>query len=479
VNTLIDIHSVSKCYHIYEHPKDRFKQALLDKWRQLGRYKEKADYYREFWALRDISFQLEAGESVGILGRNGAGKSTLLQIVVGTITPTSGNVITHGRITALLELGSGFNPEFSGRENVLLNAQILGLTEAQALDKYDEIASFADIGDFINQPVKTYSSGMMVRLAFAVQTAVDPKILIIDEALAVGDMFFQAKCMARIRKLVDSGVALLFVSHATDVVRQLCSRAVLLQNGQMVSIGQAKKVADQYSSLQLEERNQAAKVTLEGRERLEKSLRDVSPQQGDMSLLSATGSVTASAGLTVADWSDHPARQVWSAGIESYLVRAPHNRIGNGDAEIINVQMLADGNLSARFEFDEEATIRVFAGFRSKLHNVNLSLQIRNRQGTGLVFFDLRLQKQMHQEYCAGHIYLFEWKVKLPLMTESYSLQCILAHPPLHPGDDWVFIDSVPDAFEFSVSPIPNLPVSSFVVLPAKLEILDANSLVK
>jgi len=466
VNTLIDIHSVSKCYHIYEHPKDRFKQALLDKWRQLGRYKEKADYYREFWALRDISFQLEAGESVGILGRNGAGKSTLLQIVVGTITPTSGNVITHGRITALLELGSGFNPEFSGRENVLLNAQILGLTEAQALDKYDEIASFADIGDFINQPVKTYSSGMMVRLAFAVQTAVDPKILIIDEALAVGDMFFQAKCMARIRKLVDSGVALLFVSHATDIVRQLCSRAVLLQNGRLVAFGNAKKVADQYSSVQLEERNLAAKVTLEGRQRMDRTL------NGSNSI--DEGSVPDQQGIDSNPRSigtDSAGQSQWSEGVDLFLVRASHHRIGNGDAEILNFQMFSQGQLAGKFDFDENANIRVYVRFHVDLSNVTLSLQVRNRQGTGLVFFDLRLQQEMHRRYNAGQVYLFDWNMKLPLMTESYSVQCVLAHPPVIPGDDWVFIDSIPDAYEFTVSPIPDLPVSSFVVLPAQVNI--------
>lgn len=468
----IIIQSVSKCYQIYAHPKDRFKQAISNRWNKLlGRAESAEHYYKEFWALRDISFALEPGETVGILGRNGAGKSTLLQIIVGTLAPTTGEVITNGRITALLELGSGFNPEFTGRENVLLNAQILGLTPEQALDRFDEIAGFADIGDFIDQPVKTYSSGMMVRLAFAVQTAVDPKILIVDEALAVGDMFFQAKCISRIKKLVDDGVALLFVSHDTGVVRQLCSRAVLLQDGRLSAIGDAKSVADQYSSLQLDERNLAAKATLAARERLERSLMAEKSGADNFSGSEKDTGLAPDLDQTKTEWSSHPLSSEWKEGIEPFLVRASHNRTGNGEAEIINVQMLSHGKLSAHFDFDAEAKVRIFVGFRKDLNNVNLALSIRNRQGTGLVFFDLRIQKETHHVYRAGHVYAFDWEIKLPLMTEHYLLQCTLTLMPRVPGDDWVFIDSIPDAYEFSVSPIPGLPISSFVVLPAKVSI--------
>ncbi|NBS20112.1 MAG: ABC transporter ATP-binding protein, partial [Flavobacteriia bacterium] len=212
-----------------------------------------------------MTFEVSPGESVGILGKNGAGKSTLLQIIAGTLSQTDGVVHTDGRITALLELGSGFNPDFTGRENVLLNAQIMGLSHGQVAEKFDDIVSFADIGDFINHPVKTYSSGMMVRLAFAVQTAFDPKILIVDEALAVGDMFFQSKCIARIKKLIDDGVTLLFVSHDPGTVRQLCNRAVLLENGEMVCFGDAKSVADRYAASQLDERNRESIARLKER----------------------------------------------------------------------------------------------------------------------------------------------------------------------------------------------------------------------
>ena len=185
---VLRMENVSKCYEIYSKPIDRLKQILLGK---------HSKYYKEFWALRDINFEVHRGECVGVIGKNGAGKSTLLQILVGTLTQTTGNIFVNGRIAALLELGSGFNPEFTGRDNVYMNASILGLTKDEIDITYQEIVDFADIGDFIEQPVKTYSSGMLVRLAFAVQIMVHPDILIVDEALAVGDALSQQKCIHR------------------------------------------------------------------------------------------------------------------------------------------------------------------------------------------------------------------------------------------------------------------------------------------
>jgi lipopolysaccharide transport system ATP-binding protein len=234
---------VGKCYHIYANPQARFRQALLNRLPWLPRSEP---LYREYWALRDVSFTLQRGEALGVIGRNGAGKSTLLQIVAGTLDTTEGIVETSGRITALLELGSGFNPEFNGRENVFLNAQILGLSRADALARFDEVAAFADIGDFIDQPVKTYSSGMTMRLAFAVQTIFEPDILIVDEALSVGDAKFQDKCFRKIRSLRDSGVAILLVSHDVNAVTTFCDRAILLDGGRLVEEGTPRDVARRY-----------------------------------------------------------------------------------------------------------------------------------------------------------------------------------------------------------------------------------------
>lgn len=244
----IKVEKLSKCYEIYEQPHDRLKQFVLPRMQQLiGR--PPSQFYREFWALKDVSFELRKGESVGILGRNGSGKSTLLQIICGTLNPSGGSLAVSGRVAALLELGSGFNPEFTGRENVFLNATILGLSREEIDARYDQIAAFADIGEFIDRPVKTYSSGMVVRLAFAVASCVDPEILLVDEALAVGDAEFQAKCFRRFQELRQRGVTVVLVTHDIGSVVQLCNRAVILHNGELVASGLPKEMGDEYRRL--------------------------------------------------------------------------------------------------------------------------------------------------------------------------------------------------------------------------------------
>jgi lipopolysaccharide transport system ATP-binding protein len=232
---LIEASNLGKCYRIYDDPKHRLKQAI----------RRKKQYYREFWALQDVSFQVRRGETLGVIGRNGSGKSTLLQLLCGTLTPTTGNIRSQGRIAALLELGSGFNPEFSGIENVYLNASLHGLNRNETDARLDDILAFADIGDFIDQPVKTYSSGMAVRLAFAVIAHVNAEILIVDEALSVGDAFFNQKCFRFMNQQREKN-CLLFVSHDTTAIRSLCSTAILLSKGRMQSHGNANEVSNLY-----------------------------------------------------------------------------------------------------------------------------------------------------------------------------------------------------------------------------------------
>ncbi|MDR3090330.1 MAG: ABC transporter ATP-binding protein [Desulfobulbaceae bacterium] len=236
----IKVENLSKCYQIYDKPHQRLMQML---WH--GRRK----YYHEFWALKDVSFTVKPGETVGIIGKNGSGKSTLLKMICGTLNPTSGEVRASGRIAALLELGSGFNADFTGRENVYMNAAILGLSQKEIEDRFANIVAFADIGEFMEQPVKTYSSGMYVRLAFAVQAMVDPDILIIDEALSVGDVKFQAKCFERLRQLKEKGTSILLVTHSTDHIVTHCNRAVLLNEGRMLEIGDPKYISNRYLDL--------------------------------------------------------------------------------------------------------------------------------------------------------------------------------------------------------------------------------------
>lgn len=233
---VIEVNEVGKCYQIYEKPQDRLKQML---WRGRRRY------YLEFWALRNMSFTVRRGQTVGVIGRNGSGKSTLLKMLCGTLAPTTGTLTVRGRVAALLELGTGFNPEFTGRENVYLNAAILGLDDAEIERYLPEILAFADIGEFIDQPVKTYSSGMAVRLAFSVAAHVRADILVIDEALAVGDMFFVQKCMRFLRKFQEQGT-LFFVSHDTAAVVNLCDYALWLEQGQVRESGPAKEVCEHY-----------------------------------------------------------------------------------------------------------------------------------------------------------------------------------------------------------------------------------------
>lgn len=242
----IKVENLSKCYQIYDQPRDRLKQFVLPRLQRLTAQQPK-QYFREFWALKDVSFDVKKGETVGIIGRNGSGKSTLLQMICGTLTPTSGSVQTNGRVAALLELGSGFNPEFSGRENVFMNASILGLTKDEIDARFDAIASFADIGDFIEQPVKTYSSGMYARLAFSIAINVDPEILIVDEILAVGDAAFQRRCLAKFYDIRERGCTVLFVSHDQYQVKSVCQRALYLESGHQKMFGPAGSIIDAYS----------------------------------------------------------------------------------------------------------------------------------------------------------------------------------------------------------------------------------------
>ena len=239
---VISVKNLGKCYQLYAQPSDRLKQFL---WRG------KRQYFREFWALRDVSFEIAKGEVLGIIGSNGAGKSTLLQLLCGTLTPTAGQVEVRGRIAALLELGSGFNPEFTGRENVYMSASILGLSKQEIDERFEEIVEFSGIRDFIDQPVKTYSSGMYVRLAFSVATSVDPDILVVDEALSVGDGEFARKSFDRIRSMKENGKTILFCSHSLYQVEAFCDRVLWLDHGDLKLFGEPQDVVQRYSAFLL------------------------------------------------------------------------------------------------------------------------------------------------------------------------------------------------------------------------------------
>jgi lipopolysaccharide transport system ATP-binding protein len=459
----IRLQGISKCYRIYQNPQDRFKQALIDRWRRTvdwSNHNASKALYREHWALKDITFELQAGEAMGIIGRNGAGKSTLLQIIAGTLDPTEGSIETSGRITALLELGSGFNPEFNGRENVFLNAQILGMTRTAALERFDDIANFADIGDFIDQPVKTYSSGMMMRLAFAVQTAMDPRVLIVDEALAVGDMFFQAKCMDRIRQLRDKGVALLFVSHEIGSVRQLCDRALLLDQGKLLDIGPTERVADHYSKLVLREYNTRAATIVGGEKNGEASTdpnviaKKCDRTDGSSNSVSSV-SIPLGLQLNLTDLSEQEGE---------FSAKAGANRLGNGSAQFINVSLLKSGIPADTFDYGDEVTLCQFVRFRKTLRNVNIGYKIRSLQGVDIIYGDTRLTDSIGEEFKENAVYLFSWRFTLKLCHGSYSVLSGMAHLPTASGKDWEFIDVVPLCMTFRVLPRKGGMIDGFTV---------------
>lgn len=379
----VSLEKVSKCFKRYARPVDRLKELLLPGQRLAD----------EFWALRDIDLAVPKGETLGIVGRNGSGKSTLLQIIAKTLQPTTGSVQVNGRVAALLELGSGFNPEFTGRQNVFFNGRLLGLTQAELEQKFDDIASFADIGDFIDQPVKTYSSGMFVRLAFAVAVNVDPEILIVDEALAVGDVVFQHRCMQRMRNLMDSGVTTLFVSHDAGAIKTLCSSAIMIHDGRLRTAGAPNQVIINYMKLLTE---------------LELGVEFSHSEPG--SEQPASDRVPPA---------DSKLEKHQNTGVES-------TRRGNRKALIEGVTLLnqlgeAPGDV-ATFGFNEQVTLLVDVQVYEPLKSCIIGFFVCDKNGNEL------LGSNTIEENCpigrleVGERLQVEFKFKLPLKPGSYSL---------------------------------------------------------
>jgi ABC-type polysaccharide/polyol phosphate transport system ATPase subunit len=342
MSTALRIERVSKQYRIYDHPGDRLKESLT-----RGHWK----WHREFWALSDVSFEVEAGTTTGIVGPNGSGKSTLLQIVTGTLEPTHGNVSYEGRIAALLELGAGFNPEFTGIENVFMNAALIGFSRAETQKLLPEIERFAEIGAFIHQPVKTYSSGMYVRLAFATAVATHPQILIIDEALSVGDAVFQHRCLRRIKQMQESGTTILFCSHDPSAVKALCSRAILLNQGRVDTDSKPTEVLNRYQGL-----------IMEREEAYDRSARRA-----------ASGS------------KDEPTAEGLASDEDLLGQSTPLRysyRHGDGSAEVITAQLLNTSRQSAELiDSGESLLARMRVRFNSDAVDPVFGFLIRNRLG--------------------------------------------------------------------------------------------------
>lgn len=357
----ISVANLSKRYEMYDAPRDRLKQFLLPRLRRLSGQPHK-QYFREFWALNDISFEVKKGEAVGIVGRNGSGKSTLLQIITGTLSPTSGSVSTKGRIAALLELGSGFNPDFTGRENVYLNGALLGFSPEQIDEKFDAIAAFADIGQHLDQPVKTYSSGMLLRLAFAVQVQVEPEILIVDEALAVGDALFQKRCFQRIEKLVSDGTTLLFVSHDQESVRTLTNRALLLNRGNTAAWGLSSEVVLEYRKLLHDEETAYFSS-------LTKDLTDRAKQ-------------TSAISVSVESAPSSPCETDSIAAPSTGGMRSERLSFGDGGVKILQVETLnGDDHHCSMYYPGQRLRIRITCESSVNTDKLNIAVRLRNKEG--------------------------------------------------------------------------------------------------
>ncbi len=403
---VITVRDIGKLYHVYDRPQDRLKQALF-RWRNKK-------FYRDFWAVSGVSFDIMRGEAVGILGRNGAGKSTLLQIIAGTMAPTTGEIGVRGRVAAMLELGSGFNPEFTGRENVFLGGAILGITRREMEDRFDRIAAFADIGQFIDQPIKTYSSGMAARLAFAVSFSVDPDVLIVDEILAVGDIGFQQKCIARLRQLRDSGLTMLFVSHSPDAVRSICQKALFLIGGKPAFYGAAERATDLYLSHIREHTNKEALQ-----------------EQTDL-----------------------------SGPVRIKTTISGQLRYGTGHVQIEKVEVLNKrGEPCRAFALGDEVTIEATLHSEIDVKDLSVSFLVRDMTGIDLMGTTTFDEKQSAPPMKAGQRMRVRFEFVNELRSGNYGLCLAVTRVSRKDYSDVVLFDQVDGCAGFVVVPDPQRPV--------------------
>lgn len=419
--SLIKFEGVSKSYPIYRSPSDRLKELLT-----LNR----KSFHDDFWALRDISFEVDRGQTFCIVGENGSGKSTLLQIVAGILQPTSGRVHVGGRVSALLELGSGFNPEFSGRDNVYLNAAILGFTSAQTDRIYRDVERFAEIGDFINQPVKTYSSGMTVRLAFAVAIHVDPEILIVDEALAVGDIYFRQRCLRKVHELRARGVTILFVSHAAGDVKAIGDQAMWLDHGRVRGLGETDHIVSQYLAAMAEK---------------DSDYLNLKPKPA------ATGAARVLAPEVVRD------------------VPNIDHRHGDGRAEVVGIAVLEPSGARMNYLLpDSDCIVRISIEAKETIAVPNVGFMFRNHLGIDFAGTNTVREGVELPAMQAGDIYTIDFHLKLPaLYPGSFSFSPAIADGTLV---NYRMADWIDNAITLQMQPGEG-QVYGYVHLPCRVEV--------
>lgn len=455
----IKVENLSKCYQIYDQPRDRLKQMILPRLhRAVGAASKQ--YFREFWALKDVSFEVKKGETVGIIGRNGSGKSTLLQVICGTLSQSSGSVITNGSIAALLELGSGFNPEFSGRENVYMSCALLGLGKEEIDNRFDDIAAFADIGDFIEQPVKTYSSGMFVRLAFAVNVVASPDIMVVDEALAVGDMNFQAKCMTALTRFQESGGTVLFVSHDVGAVKSLCQQAIYLEQGQVVSAGSAPEVAERYVRAMREEMSEDVRKFVRVSSGLAQNNLDRSSSEALSENVKTVENLTADTKMC---------DQLFKRS-EDFDRRVAAMRYGSGGVRITYVELLdLDGNPLQLVAFNQEVRIVIYVEAECE-KEISINFNILDDKKINLVAGGFLQAGCEFLNIQPGTCCRVGYDLRLPLQEGAYSIR-VHVSSPLVKGYTADFLDVLEDAVVFRVEKWEMATVWSKVYLFPKIKL--------
>jgi lipopolysaccharide transport system ATP-binding protein len=405
-------HDLGKCFHLYRHPFHRLWQFL---------WGNRRGFHEEFWALRGVNLEVRRGETVGILGPNGSGKSTLLQLLAGTLAPTEGTLGVAGRVAALLELGCGFHPELIGRENVFLYGRLLGFSKEEMREKYPFIASFAGIGGFLDRPVKTYSSGMVMRLAFSVAVHLEPDVLLIDEALAVGDTAFASQCVRRLRQLQEQGVALLCVSHDLELLRRLCRRVYVLHRGTIVRHGPAAETIDWYRAFM------ASPERVLGLPQEQRDLRTQQPATAHPGFRCAPSGALLG-GLERGSTSNPQNKAPDGAQRNPGCVGLRH---GDGQGELIDLQLLgADGTPAAYVSVGEVCTLRVTARFAADLEQVIVGFNCTDRLGTVVIGTNtLQARRELHH-IRQGESVTVEFRFPLPLRPDEYAFTVALGYDP-------------------------------------------------
>jgi len=413
----IEVQSISKVYKLYDNPVDRLKESL---------HPFRKTYHRDFYALKDISFNVMKGESFGIIGKNGAGKSTLLKILTGVLTPSSGTTVITGKVSALLELGAGFNPEMTGLENIYFSGTLMGFSRDEMNAKMDSILSFADIGDFINQPVKTYSSGMFVRLAFSIAIIVEPDIFIVDEALSVGDFFFQLKCKEKLRNMIDSGLTLLFVSHDLSTVKTICRKSILLDNGRLSLFDNSDKVVSEYLTSTF------------------RSQQNVVYPSDDGSVLDGNNTVYKQVSSE---------EEAFINNVE-FLQNAKYQRVQNGRSHFANVQLLDEfGNEAKLIEYDQKTILRMAIEIDDDIPKLGYGYHIMDKNGLSIVYSDCHMEGISYLSGKKGERYILDWKFKAALTQGKYVIRAVLSIPIDLSISKVDFCDYVPVAVQFEVMP--------------------------